>query len=55
MTEIDLHLLAKWSNGYMMYLHDKAPDSWVEMFKTLYDLGAIKQEGRGETQWTLVE
>jgi hypothetical protein len=41
-------LLAKWSNEYMMCLHGKAPDYWVEVFKTLDDLD-------GKMQWTLVE
>ena len=39
-----LRLLAKWSNKYMMCLRGKAPDAWVEVFKTLDDLDAVKKQ-----------
>ena len=37
-------LPAKWSDEYMMCSRGKAPDSWVEVFKTSDDLDAVKKE-----------
>jgi hypothetical protein len=37
-------LPAKWTDEYMMCSRGKAPDSWVEVFKTSDDLDAVKKE-----------